>query len=432
MRRLVIAAILALLPVQAVAGPSITGSFQGWNPADPAYDLQTIGDYGHYLTVTLPAGAHEYKVVETDDFSQAYPASNIAFTLAAETEVTFFANLTVNVGVVDGDETVAHQPPILAGDFIDLWGGAEWDAADATGEMTQALPAGHHECKVALNGNWDQDTGANTTLDLTGPTYVEFTFEFGETDLTYTTTTIEDGDLVVSEIMQNPDAVDDADGEWFEIVNASANELNLKGVVVKDDGTDSFTITGDLNVSAGGYILLAINGNRSTNGGLPPVDYVYSGFTLDDDSDEVVLASGADEIDRVAYDDGATFPDPTGASMYLGDVTDDNSVGSNWAEDTFFRYGLGDYGTPAASNFPRRQRDRLRFGGGGEQGHLGDSISGWQRQTDHREPARRHAPELVARRDRDRLPTRLQPDRDQGDPVRGWDRETDHRLRQLS
>jgi len=157
------------------------------------------------------------------------------------------------------------------------------------------------------------------------------------------------GDLVITEIMQDPAAVSDADGEWFEIYNASDATIDLGGLVIKDDGSDSHTIAGSVLVSAGGYALLARNGDSGTNGGLPTVDHVYSGFDLANGDDEVVIMDGATEIDRVAYDGGPSFPDPSGASMYLTDVALDNNVGANWAEETVHTYGDGDYGTPRAA-----------------------------------------------------------------------------------
>jgi len=197
MRRLLTTLLILTLPAAALAGPSIVGSFQGWDPGDPAMDLQPLGVNGYMLTLTLPAGDHEYKCVETDAWEGTdFPGFNIFFNLAAETEVTFFANLGANVGVIDFDEFVAHQAPIIAGDFIDEFGGNEWDPADPAGMMTQmpgtdlfvlsgVLPAGHHECKVTLNGNWDQNTsGDNYTIDLDVESIVTFTYEFGTNTLT--------------------------------------------------------------------------------------------------------------------------------------------------------------------------------------------------------------------------------------------------------
>ena len=66
---------------------------------------------------------------------------------------------------------------------------------------------------------------------------------------------------------------------------------------------------------AGGYLVLGRNTNPAVNGGLD-VAYRYAGVVLGNGADEIILLdpSGA-EIDRVAYDGGATFPAPAGASI---------------------------------------------------------------------------------------------------------------------
>lgn len=195
MRRFAIATLLLVLPAFALAGPSIVGSMNGWDPADPAYDLQPLGS-GWTLVVNLAAGDYEYKCIETDAWeSTDFPGYNVFLNVPADGDVTFFANLGATIGLIEFDEFVAHQAPIIAGDFIDLWGGNEWDPTDPAGQMTQipgtdlfvlegVLPAGHHECKVTLNGGWGQNTGDNFLIDLTEDTTVVFTYEFGTNTLT--------------------------------------------------------------------------------------------------------------------------------------------------------------------------------------------------------------------------------------------------------
>jgi hypothetical protein len=197
MRLLLTTLMIISVPAFVLAGPSIVGTMTtpAWNPGDPAFDLSPLGDDGYALTVTLPAGPHESKVNETDAWEGTdWPGFNIYFELTEETSVTFFANLGANVGVKNFDEYVAHQNPILAGSFIDLWGGNNWDPADATGEMEHVvgtdlfildgiLPAGSYECKVTLNGDWGQDTGPNTAFDLTEESVVTFTYDFGTNTL---------------------------------------------------------------------------------------------------------------------------------------------------------------------------------------------------------------------------------------------------------
>lgn len=163
------------------------------------------------------------------------------------------------------------------------------------------------------------------------------------------------GDLVITEIMQNPLAVLDAVGEWFEIYNASGKTLDINGLVIKDDGTDTHTIDagGPLVVAPGAYVVLGNNADMLVNGGVV-VQYVYATFTLGNADDEVVLVSNGVEIDRVNYDGGPVFPDPAGRSMSLDPMmttATDNDSGANWCEG-FVLFGAGDFGTPGAANSP--------------------------------------------------------------------------------
>lgn len=159
------------------------------------------------------------------------------------------------------------------------------------------------------------------------------------------------GDVIITEIMQNPAAVLDANGEWFEVYNTTGGTIDMNGWVIMDDGTDSHTINngGPLLIGPGGFLVFGNNGNSSTNGGYP-ADYVFTGYTLANGADEVVLMDGGTVIDRVNYDGGPSFPDPNGASMALINFTLDNNVGSNWTTSTArepnFSGPAGDLGSP--------------------------------------------------------------------------------------
>ncbi len=164
------------------------------------------------------------------------------------------------------------------------------------------------------------------------------------------------GELVITEIMNNPQAVADADGEWFEVTNISLVPLDLDGMVIRDNGTDSHVVAGPLVVQPSASLVFGINGDVATNGGVN-VDYVYTGVSLGNGSDEIILELGGPSptlIDAVAWDNGATFPDPNGASMSLDPAAFDpqaNDDGSNWCEG-FLLYGSGDLGSPGFYNPP--------------------------------------------------------------------------------
>ena len=158
------------------------------------------------------------------------------------------------------------------------------------------------------------------------------------------------GNLVITEIMQNPDTVSDARGEYFELYNATANPINLQGLIIKDNGTDNHLINSSVVVAAGDYAILGINDTTAVNGGIV-LDYKYSSFFLANGDDEIVLVCGTTTVDSVAYDGGPNFPNPTGASMNLNptQLAGNNNLGSNWCTSTT-PFGTGDLGTPGAAN----------------------------------------------------------------------------------
>ncbi len=157
------------------------------------------------------------------------------------------------------------------------------------------------------------------------------------------------GDVIISEILQNP-SLDDDFGEWFEVYNPTANAVNLRGWILRDNDTESHVISpeADLLVQPGEYFVLGKSDSLEVNGGVVP-DYVFAGFSLANGADEVVLQAGLTVIDEVAYDGGTEFPDPNGASMELISLAFDNNVGSSWAE-ALTPFGAGDLGTPGATN----------------------------------------------------------------------------------
>ncbi|MEM1328197.1 MAG: lamin tail domain-containing protein [Bacteroidota bacterium] len=160
------------------------------------------------------------------------------------------------------------------------------------------------------------------------------------------------GSLVITEIMQNPAAVGDPEGEYIEIYNPTASPIDLENYVISDLGNDSHTIMSSVVVSAGGYVVLARNADMLVNGGFT-ADYQYDSFSLSNSDDEVILTDpNGGAVDRVAYDGGPNFPDPSGASMSLNPNflnAMDNDDGANWCEATS-TFGAGDRGTPGAAN----------------------------------------------------------------------------------
>jgi len=142
------------------------------------------------------------------------------------------------------------------------------------------------------------------------------------------------GDLVINEIMQNPDGAE-PDNEWFEVFNSTSSVLNLNGCRFSENmGPNMHIISGDVLIRPGQFFTFA---GGASPGFVP--DYDYSGspgaFLLSNGADEIIITCGVTEIDRVEYDGGPMFPDPDGFSMNLDTGAADatmNDSGANWCQ----------------------------------------------------------------------------------------------------
>jgi hypothetical protein len=159
------------------------------------------------------------------------------------------------------------------------------------------------------------------------------------------------GDIIITEIMQNPAVNSDPNGEYFEVYNTTASPIDMSGWVIKDDATASETHTiVSLIVPANGY---AVIGNAAMPNGGVTMDYTYGNdISLGNGTDGLIIECSTTVIDEVIWDNGATFPDPSGASMELSTTaynSTDNDLGSNWGT-AVTPFGDGDLGTPGALN----------------------------------------------------------------------------------
>ena len=157
------------------------------------------------------------------------------------------------------------------------------------------------------------------------------------------------GDLVITEVMANPVAVGDPDGEWFEVY--ASRDVDLNGLVAGRDPASAPELTLEgaacLRVVAGTHIVFARNGNSATNGGISPVDHEF-GFSLGNSRGDLYIGAGDTVIDRVFWSNA-----PDGASAALDpDLIDPkaNDASESWCADTENHYGQGDFGTPGRPN----------------------------------------------------------------------------------
>jgi len=156
--------------------------------------------------------------------------------------------------------------------------------------------------------------------------------------------------IVINEIMNDPAMVPDHLGEWFELHNTGGDTVDINGWSIRDSGQDDHRISveGGLQVPPDAYRVLGREGDPSINGGYLP-DYVYSGFTLSNGEDEILLVDSAGVlVDSVTYG-GAGWPGESGSSLEFIEGSPDNALGENWALATD-PFGVGDRGTPGLRN----------------------------------------------------------------------------------
>lgn len=263
----------------------------------------------------------------------------IVFTVTMSAMAT--ADVTFDINTQDDSATTADN------DYVAIVNGS---GVITTGSLTTTID-------VVVNGdtNIETDEVMNVILsNISSNAIIDDGFGIGTItdDDTPAVTCPNVGDIIITEIMQNPSAVLDDNGEYFEVYNTTGADLDMFDYVIKDSGSNTETVISSVNVPANGYALFSINGDNLTNGGLPVVDYVYSNINLSNSTDDLLLVCNGTVIDSVGWDNGSTFPDPNGASMNLdpGSFNSaDNNIGSNWCESTT-PYGDGDLGTPKAAN----------------------------------------------------------------------------------
>lgn len=168
------------------------------------------------------------------------------------------------------------------------------------------------------------------------------------------------GDLVITEIMANPDAASDSFGEWFEVFNASTTDLAFcRGWEGRDDRFDRFVIASGLVIPAGGLAVFVRDGDSSRNGGITGATVFGRSMQLAELDDQIVLwfedpDQGGFEVSRVAYDGAPAWPDGAGHSLSLDPAAWDegsNDDPSRWCAASA-PYGAGDHGSPGTVNAP--------------------------------------------------------------------------------
>ncbi len=166
------------------------------------------------------------------------------------------------------------------------------------------------------------------------------------------------GDLVITEIMNNPEAVADSAGEWFELYNDSLSPIDLQGLVIRHDAVKIsavHTITQSIVLLPGDFVVLGNNADQLTNGNIK-VDYAYpAAVNLSNTKDYLGIETAdvpAVVIDETSWNESSGL-DPKGKSRNLNPLflsAYDNDSDSNFCEASSVIANSKDSGTPGAAN----------------------------------------------------------------------------------
>jgi len=157
------------------------------------------------------------------------------------------------------------------------------------------------------------------------------------------------GDLVISELLVDPQGAVDSFGEWLELQNVSGSDLNLDGVRIESGG-QSFTLSTTVVCRADERVVFGVDGRETRNGNV----FLTSGapwedFGLSNGSSSVVVraAGGAAVIDSVPWG-GAGVPVTTGVSAERINALGGSGAG-NFAP-ALTAWDGADLGTPGEVN----------------------------------------------------------------------------------
>ncbi|MBN1145413.1 MAG: DUF4493 domain-containing protein [Bacteroidales bacterium] len=162
------------------------------------------------------------------------------------------------------------------------------------------------------------------------------------------------GDLLITEIMYDPSALLDSEGEWFEIFNNTNSPVDLYQIVIRKNDTENHIINSHITLPSHEYFVFS----RSETTVSAVNRYVYgSSVTLNNTGAILSLSNyGSDGTDGsliFSVDYGvADFPSGTGASLSLSPdhfSLAEAVLGSSWCTSSV-AYNTGDFGTPGILN----------------------------------------------------------------------------------
>lgn len=156
------------------------------------------------------------------------------------------------------------------------------------------------------------------------------------------------GDVVLAELLANPEASEEGDGEWLELYVGADIDLNGLALGTDPTGLEASPVASNdcVPVAAGTRLVFAASDDPALNGGLPRVDQALP-ISLRN-SDGVVAVSYAGQVlDVLTYGTA-----PTGAALNLDPDfhTPEDNDDPRYLCPATTPFGAGDLGTPGEAN----------------------------------------------------------------------------------
>lgn len=262
---------------------------------------------------------------------------------------TTISNTSGNLVFASGETRMGffNSGPLTIESNLTYLLGTETKTKTVTGSIANPQAGKHYEVTIDVPLNTGGST-INITLDETVTTEaVTITDSPVVTGVAY-------GDLLITEIMYNPAALVDNDGEWIELYNKSTKTINLKDMVIRRGAATTYhKIASDVTMAPGSYVVLGRTATATSN-----VSYSYNGtLSLGNTGDEIIVNTfGTNGLDgtiicSVNYGLTGFLTNLNGKSLQLDPgILDVNAakIGSNWCAATVAY--TTDLGTPGISN----------------------------------------------------------------------------------
>ncbi|MGW8315941.1 MAG: DUF4493 domain-containing protein [Bacteroidales bacterium] len=219
-----------------------------------------------------------------------------------------------------------------------------------SGSITNPLPNRHYEIHVDAS----LDNGMATFQVILDDTPVQVEVVEVVEDQDVPAGAVAYGEILITEIMYDPSALSDTEGEWFELYNNSGETINLQNLVLVRDDLNRHVISESIELPPAGYYVVqrTIQATGASN------SYVYgSAITLSNTGATLAIYNEGPESDpgslifSVNYGESG-FPTGSGASIILSpsSLSAASAIsGSSWCVSSS-AYTTGDLGTPGAVN----------------------------------------------------------------------------------